>query len=84
MAEGEISDEAKERLEHDIARQNQGMAWHGIRQAIGINDFRPGDTHLTSADQAAFDAHLKATLRRGGDSQKPKGILERLRDLARI
>lgn len=76
MAEGEISGEAIKRHENDTARQQGGVLKHVLRENAGIHDFRPGDTKLTPADQAAFDARLKATQRRE-DSQKPRSLWQR-------
>lgn len=83
MVEGESSAEAGQRRRNDIARQQGGVLRHVLREEVGMHDFRPGDTNLTPADQAAFDARLKATQRRE-DFQKPKGLLKKLRGLVGI
>lgn len=76
MSEVEISGAARQRHENDIARQRGGVLKHVLREDAGMHDFRPGDTELTPADQAAFDARLKATQRRE-DSQKPRSLWQR-------
>lgn len=83
MAEGGISEEARQRHENDTARQQKGVLRHVLREEAGMHDFRPGDTNLTPADQAAFDARLKATQRRESASA-PKSLLGRLRDFVGI
>lgn len=71
MAEGGMSPEAVARHNRDVVRQKTGVFQQVLREEIGTHDFRPGDTKLTPADQAAFNANLRLKLARE-DAQKPK------------
>lgn len=83
MAEGGVSVEARQRFAKDQERQQKGVLQHVLREEAGIHDFRPGDSELTPADQAAFNTHLEV-MRRRESVNTPKSLLRRFRDLVGI